>query len=232
MKKKILVTGAQGFIGSVLVPKLMKANYDVVATDIGYFKDCKVLNYKGLIKVIKSDINLNSKHLKDVYAIIHLATVNINRELNKKLTEKINVNGTKSLAMKAKEMGVEKFLFSSSCIMYVSASGKVVDENAKLKPLTEYAKSKVKGEKILKKMASKNFSPIYLRNGTIYGYSPRIRLDTVLNNFIGQAYTNKEILVFGDGMPYRPVVHVDDVCDIIIEFIKADKKKFTTKHSI
>ena len=73
-------------------------------------------------------------------------------------------------------------------------------------------------------MASKNFSPIYLRNGTIYGYSPRIRLDTVLNNFIGQAYTNKEILVFGDGMPYRPVVHVDDVCDIIIEFIKADKK--------
>ena len=205
----------------------MKANYDVVATDIGYFKDCKVLNYRDPVKVIKSDINsLNSKHLKDVYAIIHLAALSNDPigNLNKKLTEKINVNGTKSLAMKAKEMGVEKFLFSSSCIMYGSASGKVVDENAKLKPLTEYAKSKVKGEKILKKMASKNFSPIYLRNGTIYGYSPRIRLDTVLNNFIGQAYTNKEILVFGDGMPYRPVVHVDDVCISLLSLLKQIKK--------
>ena len=134
MKKKILVTGAQGFIGSVLVPKLMQANYDVVATDVGYFKDCKVLNYRDPVKVIKSDINsLNSKHLKDVYAIIHLAALSNDPigNLNKKLTEKINVNGTKSLAMKAKKMGVEKFLFSSSCIMYGSASGKVVDENAK-----------------------------------------------------------------------------------------------------
>lgn len=228
MKKKILVTGAQGFIGTVLVPKLIKENYDVIATDIGYFKDCKVLNYKDPVKVIKSDINsLNAKYLKGVYAIIHLAALSNDPigNLNKKLTEKINVNGTKSLAIKAKKMGVKKFLFSSSCIMYGSSSGKIVNENAKLKPLTEYAKSKVKGEKILKKMASKMFSPIFLRNGTIYGYSPRIRLDTVLNNFIGQAYTNKEIQVFGDGMPYRPVVHVDDVCDVMIEFIKVDREK-------
>ncbi len=228
MKEKILVTGAQGFIGTVLVPKLIKEGYNVIGTDIGYFKDCKVINYKDPIKIIKSDINeLNSKYLKNVNVIVHLAALSNDPlgNLNKRLTEKINVRGTRSLAVKAKKMGVKKFLFSSSCIMYGSSSSKVVKENAQLKPLTEYAKSKVKGEKILRKMASKSFSPIFLRNGTIYGYSPRIRLDTVLNNFIGQAYTNKEIKVFGDGLPYRPVVHVDDVCDIIIKFIKADRQK-------
>lgn len=228
MSKKILVTGAQGFIGSVLINKLLSKGYSVVATDIGYFKNCKLIPYKDPVKIIKTDINsFPRKFLKNVYAVIHLAALSNDPlgNFNKKLTYKTNVLGTKSLAQKSKDMGVKKFLFSSSCIMYGANLKSKASENSKLKPLTEYAKSKVLAEKILKKMANKNFSPIFLRNGTIYGFSPRIRLDTVLNNFIAQAYSNNEINIYGDGKPYRPVIHVDDVCNIILKFLEIDRKK-------
>ena len=120
-------------------------------------------------------------------------------------------------------MGVKKFLFSSSCIMYGATSNNIVNENSKLKPSTEYAKSKVKSEIFLSKLADKSFSPVFLRNGTIYGFSPRMRLDTVLNNFMAQAYSNNKIDIYGDGLPFRPVVHVDDVCNLIIKIIEIDR---------
>ena len=107
--------------------------------------------------------------------------------------------------------------------MYGATSNNIVNENSKLKPSTEYAKSKVKSEIFLSKLADKSFSPVFLRNGTIYGFSPRMRLDTVLNNFMAQAYSNNKIDIYGDGLPFRPVVHVDDVCNLIIKIIEIDR---------
>lgn len=229
MKKKILVTGAQGFIGSVLTTMLKKnKSFEVIGTDSGFFKSCKMIQFKDPIKIIKSDIrNLKKKYLKNIYAVVHLAALSNDPlgKINKELTYDINVKATLRLAKLSKEMGVKKFIFSSSCIMYGSSKSKKVTEKSKPNPLTEYAKSKVIAEKKISKLESKNFSPIFLRNGTIYGFSPRMRLDTVLNNFIAQAYSNNRIDIFSNGKPFRPVVHVDDVCRIIAEFIKIEKNK-------
>lgn len=225
--KKILITGAQGFIGSVLSKKLSK-KYDVLGTDIGYFKKCKLTKFKDPIKIINCDIRqVNKKILKNVYAVVHLAALSNDPlgNFNKNLTHSINVVGTNHLAKLAKAQGVKKFLFMSSCIMYGASKDKIVNENSPLKPLTEYAKSKVKAEKILFKLANKNFKTIVLRNGTIYGFSPRMRFDTVLNNFIAQAFSTNKIVLFGNGKPFRPVVHVDDVCSIIDKFIALEDKK-------
>ena len=227
MKKKILVTGAQGFIGSVLC-QLLKKNFNVIGTDVGYFKNCKILSFKDPIKIFKADIRkINQKKLKGVYAVVHLAALSNDPlgKINKKLTYDINVKATERLAKLSKKEGVKKFIFSSSCIMYGSSKSKKVSERSKPSPLTEYAKSKVIAEKKLSKLADKNFSPIFLRNGTIYGYSPRMRLDTVLNNFIAQAYSNNSIDIYSSGNPYRPVVHVEDVCRIIMQFILTKSKK-------
>jgi nucleoside-diphosphate-sugar epimerase len=228
-KKKILITGAQGFIGSVLVSKLHKLKkYQILATDIGFFKNCKMYKFRDPIKIYKSDINkINKNLLKNVYAVVHLAALSNDPlgNFDKNLTKKFNFDGTKSLAIKSKKMGVKKFIFSSSCIMYGATSNNFVNENSKLKPLTEYAKSKVRSEKFLSKLADKNFSPVFLRNGTVYGFSPRMRLDTVLNNFMAQAYSNNKIDIYGDGLPFRPVVHVDDVCNLIIKIIQIERRK-------
>lgn len=229
--KKILITGAQGFIGSVLSQKLITAfknKYEIIGTDIGYFKSCKIYNFKDPIKIIKSDIrSLNEHHLENVYAVVHLAALSNDPlgNFNKNLTYDINVKATERLAKIARRKNVSKFIFSSSCIMYGASSNKKVDETCKLQPITQYAKSKVLAEKKLRKLATKNFAPIFLRNGTIYGLSPRMRLDTVLNDFTAQAYCNSNIKIYGNGLPYRPVVHVDDVCRIIIKFIEEQTKK-------
>lgn len=229
--KKILITGAQGFIGSVLSQKLkteFRNKYEVVGTDIGYFKNCKIYRFRDPIKIIKSDIrSLSEHHLENVYAVVHLAALSNDPlgNFNKNLTYDINVKATERLAKIARKKGVSKFIFSSSCIMYGASSNKKVNETCKLQPITQYAKSKVSAENKLKKLATKSFSPIFLRNGTIYGLSPRMRLDTVLNDFAAQAYCNSNIKIYGNGLPYRPVVHVDDVCRIIIKFIKEQTKK-------
>ena len=186
-----------------------------------------MIQFRDPIKIIKSDIRILKKYLKNIYAVVHLAALSNDPlgKINKKLTYDINVKATLRLAKLSKEMGVKKFIFSSSCIMYGSSKSNYVTENSKPSPLTEYAKSKVIAEKKLSKLANKNFSPIFLRNGTIYGYSPRMRLDTVLNNFVAQAYSNNSIDIYSSGNPYRPVVHVEDVCRIIIEFILTKSKK-------
>ena len=144
--KKILITGAQGFIGSVLTEKLQKkfkGKYEIIGTDIGFFKNCKLIKFKDPVKIIQKDIRFFPRNmLKNVYAVVHLAALSNDPigNINKKLTYDINVNGTKKLALNAKKMGVEKFIFSSSCIMYGSSSAKSVNEKSTLKPLTEYAK--------------------------------------------------------------------------------------------
>lgn len=221
--KNILITGAQGYIGSVLVPYLYHTKkYNIRATDSGLYEDCTHSNYKDPIKILKQDIrDIDEDIFSNIDQVIHLAAVCNDPigDFNPDITYDINVRGTLRVAEIAKKKGVKRFIFSSSCIMYGASSNLVVDETASLDPKTAYAESKVLAEKELSLMANTSFSPIYLRNGTVYGYSPRMRFDTVLNNFVESLYFTNQILIKGNGLPWRPIVHVQDVCRSIEQFI-------------
>lgn len=221
--KKILITGAQGYIGTVLLNYLFNKNkYEILATDSGLYKECFHEEYSDPIKILYADIRqFDESLLKNVDTIVHLAAVCNDPigNFNSKITYDINVNGTIKLAENAKKNGVRKFIFSSSCIMYGASDNSIVNEDSPLDPKTAYAESKVIAEKELNKLANKNFSPIFLRNGTVYGYSPRMRFDTVLNNFVESLYFDNKIIIKSDGSPWRPIVHVNDVCASIERFI-------------
>ena len=235
---KVLVTGSKGFIGSALCNYLNKEGYTVVGLDNGFFKKCKLSNFSKIQKKNKyKDLNLdirkiNISYLKDFEAVIHLAALSNDPigNYNRKWTENINLKGSVNLAKKAKKAGVKRFLFSSSCIMYgVSKSNKAVTEKTPTDPKTIYAKSKVLAEKEISKLSSNNFAPVFIRNGTIYGISEYMRFDTVLNNFVLNAYLDKEIIIKSSGKQWRPVSHVHDVCRYFELFLKCDVKKMNNK---
>ena len=228
MSKRILVTGHNGYIGSVMAPHLAAAGYEVVGLDTGYFSECSLVPDLGLTGTIKKDLrDLNADDLKGFKAVIHLAALSNDPigNLNDSWTEDINYKASVKLAELARAAGVERFLFSSSCIMYGASEAGVVTEESPLDPKTEYARSKVKAEKAISALADKNFSPVFIRNGTIYGVSPRMRFDTVLNDLVGSATTTGKVVVYSDGKPWRPVMHVQDVARYFQAFLEAPKDK-------
>ncbi len=230
--KNVLVTGSDGYIGAVLVKKLIEQGFKVVAWDNQYYKDSVLGNYKLSFPVIKKDIRKTVKSdLKKMDAIIHLAALSNDPlgELDAKITEEINYLATVNLAKYAKKMGVKKFIFSSSCSIYGIAKNGIVSEKSKLNPLTAYAKSKIKSEKELKKIADKNFCVCLLRNSTVYGFSPKFRTDLVVNDFTARGFSTGEIKVLSDGTPWRPLIDVRDLSDIFIEFLKNNDKKINGK---
>lgn len=211
---RILVTGNNGYIGSVMAPWLQRAGYDVVGVDTNYFAECALTADLGHIPTISKDIrDLRPADLRSFDAIVHLAALSNDPigNLNQDWTREINLDGTVRFAEMAKEAGVQRFIFSSSCIMYGMSEANVVDETSPLAPQTEYARSKVEAEMTLRELADDRFSPTYCRNGTIYGLSPRMRFDTVLNDLMGSAFTTGRVAIHSDGTPWRPVVHVQDV---------------------
>ena len=212
--KSILLTGHRGYIGSVMAPYLVGMGHRVVGLDVGYFADCTLVPDELQIPEVRKDIrDLVPDDVKGYDAVIHLAALSNDPigNLEQQWTEEINCKASVRLAELAREAGVTRFLFSSSCIMYGMSTGDVVNEDSPLDPQTEYARSKVTCEVAIKDMASDGFSPTFLRNGTVYGVSPRMRFDTVLNDLVGRAFTTGLITVFSDGQPWRPVVHVEDV---------------------
>jgi nucleoside-diphosphate-sugar epimerase len=214
MASRVLLTGHRGYIGSVLTPILLAAGHEVVGFDTGYFDDCTLIPTRAEVPEIRKDIReLVADDVTGFDAIIHLAALSNDPigNLNEGWTEDINHNASVRLAELGRDAGVQRFVFSSSCIMYGMSSTEVVDETSPLDPKTEYARSKVKSERAITEMATDTFSPIFLRNGTVYGVSPRMRFDTVLNDFMGAAFTEGLVQVHGDGRPWRPVVHVEDV---------------------
>ncbi|HEY3761941.1 MAG TPA: SDR family oxidoreductase [Verrucomicrobiae bacterium] len=226
--KRVLITGHNGYLGSVMAPHLAAAGFDVVGLDTGYFSECTLTPDAGQVKAVKKDLrDLTPKDLEGFNAVVHLGALSNDPigNLNDGWTEEINYKATVTLAELAKKAGVDRFLFSSSCIMYGAADTLEVTEDSPLDPKTEYARSKVKAEKALMAMADKNFSPIYIRNGTVYGVSPRMRFDTVLNDLVGSATTTGKVVVHSDGKPWRPVMHVQDVARYFQQFLEAPKDK-------
>jgi len=217
---KILLTGINGYIGTVLGQKLLKAGYEVVGLDTDYYSGAWMYDYEGFVapKFINKDIrNVIKEDIIGFDAVIHLAELSNDPvgENDPSLTFEINHEGTKKLASLAKEAGVAKFIYFSSCSVY-GASEKIADETSPTNPLTAYAKSKVMNEKYLLEIGDEKFSPIIFRNATVFGASPRLRFDLVVNNLSGLAYTTGEIKMDSDGTPWRPFVHVLDVCQAVL----------------
>ena len=212
--RRILITGNNGYIGSIMAPWFRSQDYDVVGLDTGYFSACTLVSDLAEIPTIRKDLReITAGDLAGFDAVIHLAALSNDPigNLNEAWTREINGHGTVRLAKFAKQAGVPRFIFSSSCIMYGMSEATVADETAPLAPETQYARSKVEAENALSRLSDDRFSPTFCRNGTVYGLSPRMRFDTVLNNLMGSAFTTGRVVLHSDGTPWRPVVHVQDV---------------------
>jgi len=215
---KILLTGHLGYVGSVMINQLTKKNFDVLGCDVGYyprnFTSIENNNYSSLKKDIR---DLDENDLKDCSAIIHLAALSNDPlgEINPNLTHDVNYLATINLAKLAKKHGVERFIYSSSCSIY-GGNSLLVDENSELDPLTAYARSKVNSEKDLLKEKNENFHPVILRNATVYGVSPNLRLDLVVNNLVGSVVTSGKIKLLSDGTAWRPLLHIQDMANAFI----------------
>lgn len=217
----VLVTGSLGYIGSVMMPMLRSAGFDVAGLDAGFYAEPDHPEWKVTTK--KDIRDVTEDDLRGFDAIVHLAAISNDPmgELNPSLTDEINARATVRLAEKAKAAGVKRFIFSSSCSMYGTTGGEKATEESQVQPLTAYAKSKVDAEQGLGKLADKNFSPVFLRNGTAYGHSPALRFDLVLNNLVGSALTTGRITILSDGTPWRPLVHVEDISHAAIAALQA-----------
>ncbi|MFH0861106.1 MAG: SDR family oxidoreductase [Candidatus Altiarchaeota archaeon] len=210
----ILVTGNNGYIGKILTKLLVEKGYDVIGYDSGYYSDCELFHDGFEIRQITKDIrNVSKKDIAGINAICHLAALSNDPmgSLDPKLTDEINHKATVKLAKLAIKNGVERFIYSSSCSLYGISDQKALTEESPQNPITAYAKSKVDSETDLKKIATKDFSPVFLRNSTAYGLSPLMRFDLVLNNLCGWAYTTGKIKIMSDGTPWRPLVHIGDI---------------------
>ena len=224
---KVLVTGHHGYIGAVVAPQLAEAGHEVVGLDAFLYRGCDFGPEVGRVEERQGDVrDVTAAELAGFDAVVHLAALSNDPlgDLNPQWTYDVNLDGTLRLARAAKEAGVERFVFSSSCSMY-GASGRddVLDEDAPLKPLTPYAESKVRAEGGLADLADSGFSPVSLRNPTAYGVSPRLRLDVVLNNLVGWAFTTGRIRLLSDGSSWRPIVHVRDVGRAILGVLTAPR---------
>lgn len=216
LRMKILVTGSEGYIGFVLVSALQQAGHDVVGLDACFFSNRKFILSPSEHKLIKADIrDVEVAQLEGFNAICHLAALANDPagDLDPETTKDINYRGTVSLAKKAKQAGVERFIFSSSCSMFGTGDTSTrLTEDAEFKPVTAYGESKVLAERGVSKLAGDGFSPVFLRNATAYGVSPKLRLDLVVNNLVAWAFTTGKIAVISDGTPWRPLAHVKDIC--------------------
>ncbi|RIK30568.1 MAG: NAD-dependent dehydratase [Anaerolineae bacterium] len=223
---RILVTGHNGYIGTILAPILMNEGHQVVGMDSDLYRRCTFGDETAHIDELRKDIrDVELADLDGFDAIIHLAALSNDPlgNLNPRLTYEINHIASVRLAELAKQVGVSRFIFSSSCSTYGAASDEMLTEEAEFHPVTPYGESKVFVERDVSKLASDNFSPTFLRNATAYGVSPRHRFDIVLNNLVAWAYTTGLVYLKSDGSPWRPIIHIEDISRAFVAALNAPK---------
>jgi nucleoside-diphosphate-sugar epimerase len=224
---RVLVTGHLGYIGTSLVPRMLERGLDVTGCDTDLYRSCTFGEEPWPVANLGKDIrDLTADDLREFEAVIHLAGL-CNDPLGNiapRLTAEINHCASVELARRARSVGVGRFLFSSSCSVYGAAGETLIDETAPFHPVTPYGRSKVLAERDIAALASADFSPVFLRNATVYGYSPRLRFDLVVNNLAAWAFCTGRVLLKSQGLAWRPVVHVEDVADAFISALFAPRE--------
>lgn len=211
---RVMITGHKGYIGTVMIPIFQAAGHEVVGLDSDLYRNSTYGDGLPVVKELIKDIrDIEKEDLRGVDAIVHLAGLSndLLGDLNPDLTYAINHHASVRMAAIAKEIGIRRFVFASSCSNYGASGDRIQDETGELQPVTAYAISKVRVERDVTQLADDRFSPVFMRNATAYGLSKRIRFDLVLNNLTAWAYTTGQVLMKSDGTPWRPIVHIEDI---------------------
>jgi nucleoside-diphosphate-sugar epimerase len=227
---RVLVTGHNGYVGTVMVPMLIEAGHDVVGIDTNLYQGSTFGEEKSnddLVEIQKDIRDIEAPDLDGFEAIIHLAGLSNDPlgDLNPELTYEINHRASVRLAKLAKQAGVERFIFSSSCSNYGAGVDDFLDENSAFNPVTPYGRSKVMVEQDVAPLADANFTPTFLRSATAYGVSPRLRFDLVINNLTAWAFTTGRVFLKSDGRAWRPVVHIADMSRAFLAVLHAPREK-------
>lgn len=227
-KKRVLVTGHHGYIGSVLAPVFRDHGYDVAGLDTFFYRGCDFGSSAEWEPSLALDLReVTPAAFEGFDAVIHLGALSNDPlgDIDPTWTYSINGDGAVKVAEAAKEAGVERFIFACSCSMYGAVDGdELVDEQSPLRPLTPYAESKVRAEEAICALADASFTPVSMRNATAYGVSPRLRLDVVLNNLVAWAHCTGAIRLLSDGTSWRPLVHIRDIAKAASVLVEAPRE--------